>query len=67
MPFADPDLEKLHTFGRFLELELPQDPRKAPLKLDASTTLEYYRLQKLSEGQIALTAGTGGVVHGPTT
>jgi len=66
MPFTDPDLEKLYTFGRFLQLELPQDPRKTPLKLDGNAILEYYRLQKISEGQIALAAGTGGIVHGPT-
>ena len=28
MPFSDPDLEKLYTFARFLELKLPGDPRR---------------------------------------
>lgn len=37
MPFVDADLERLYTYGRFLELKLPQDPKKAPLKLDAET------------------------------
>lgn len=57
MPFVDPDLEKLYTFGRFLELRLPQDPKKAPLKLDAETELTYYRLDKMGEGSIALKPG----------
>jgi type I restriction enzyme R subunit len=57
MPFVDPDLERLYTFGRFLELKLPQDPKKAPLKLDAETALTYYRLDKMGEGGIALKPG----------
>jgi type I restriction enzyme R subunit len=54
MPFSDPDLEKLYTFGRFLELKLPKDEKKAPLDLDGDVALKYYRLDKIMEGQIAL-------------
>jgi type I restriction enzyme R subunit len=66
IPFTDPDLEKLYTFGRYLELKLPQDPKKNPLKLDAETVLAYYRLQKMSEGRIELKAGESSAVYGPT-
>ena len=31
LPFTDPDLEKLYTFGRFLELRLPR-PEEDPLE-----------------------------------
>ena len=48
LPFTDPDLEKLYSFARFLELRLPLDPRKAPLKLDEETALAYYRLERTS-------------------
>jgi type I restriction enzyme R subunit len=66
MPFADPDLEKLYTFGRFLELKLPVDPRKAPLKLDADVALAFYRLDRISEGRIALEKGEAVGLKGPT-
>ena len=62
MPFSDPDLERLYTFSRFLETKLPHDPRKAPLKLDGDVALKYYRLDKISEGAIALKAREPGTV-----
>jgi type I restriction enzyme, R subunit len=64
MPFRDAALEKLYTFGRFLRLRLPVD-RDDPLALDDDVALKYYRLQKISEGQITLTGG-GGPVAPPT-
>jgi len=54
MPFADPDLEKLFAFARFLQLKLPQDPRKDPLDLRGEVALNYYRLDKTREGGIDL-------------
>jgi type I restriction enzyme, R subunit len=65
MPFQDVDLEKLYTFGRFLRLRLPTD-RADVLVLDDDVALRYYRLQKISEGRIALTSGEGGTIKGPT-
>jgi type I restriction enzyme R subunit len=65
MPFQDMDLEKLYTFGRFLRLRLPTG-RGDLLILDDDVALRYYRLQKISEGQIALTPGEGGTIKGPT-
>ncbi len=64
--FADADLERLYTFGRFLDLKLPQDPRKTPLKLDAETVLAYYRLDRVREGSIALVAGEEMALSPPT-
>ncbi len=66
MPFTDPDLEKLYTFGRFLELKRPQDPRRAPLKLDDDVALAFYRLDKISEGRIDLEPGDAAGVKGPS-
>ena len=66
LPFTDPTLEKLYTFGRFLETRLPQDPRKTPLALDAETVLAYYRLDLVRDGSIALKAGEDAPVYGPT-
>jgi type I restriction enzyme, R subunit len=66
LPFTDPALEKLYTFGRFLETRLPQDPRKSPLALDAETVLAYYRLDLVRDGSIVLKAGEDAPVYGPT-
>ena len=54
------DLEKLYTFTRFFETKLPQDP----LQLDGDVAIEYYRLDKLSEGAIVLRVAEPGVVYG---
>jgi type I restriction enzyme R subunit len=67
MPFTDPDLEKLYTFGRFLELKLPKDEKAAPLDLDGEVALKYYRLDKISEGnQIMLSLAEPVPLRGPT-
>jgi type I restriction enzyme R subunit len=66
MPFQDPDLEKLYTFCRFLETKLPQDPRKAPLKLDGEVRLKFYRLAKIREGDVLLEAHENVPLWGPT-
>jgi type I restriction enzyme R subunit len=66
LPFTDPALEKLYTFGRFLETRLPLDPRKTPLPLDAETVLAYYRLDLVRDGTIVLKAGEEAPVYGPT-
>ena len=67
LPFTDSDLEKLYTFGRFLEMKLPLDPKKTPLKLDADTALAYYRLDLIRQGSIPLTVGEPGEVYGPAS
>ena len=66
MPFSDPDLEKLYTFGRFLELKLPRDPKKDPLDLRGEVALNYYRLDKYSEGGIGLNIGETAAIWPPS-
>jgi type I restriction enzyme R subunit len=66
MPFQDVDLEKLYTYGRFLLTKLPKADYTERLKLDNEVALEYYRLQKIAEGDIVLKVT--GVEHlDPTT
>ena len=65
MPFGDADLEKLYTFGRYLLLKLPLDPKKDPLDLSGEVALNYYRLTKISEGSIELKEGEQAPIHGP--
>jgi type I restriction enzyme, R subunit len=54
MPFQDVELEKLFSFGRFLLSKLPKSDYTARLKLDDEVALEYYRLQKIGEGDLVL-------------
>lgn len=54
MPFQDVDLEKLYTYGRFLLSKLPKSDYTERLKLDDEVALEYYRLQKIAEGDLVL-------------
>lgn len=54
MPFQDINLEKLYSYGRFLLTVLPDVDYTERLKLDNEVALQYYRLQKLSEGDLVL-------------
>ena len=54
MPFQDVALEKLYSYGRFLLTKLPKVDYTERLKLDNEVALEYYRLQKIAEGDLVL-------------
>jgi type I restriction enzyme R subunit len=54
LPFQDIDLEKLYTYGRFLLTKIPKSDYTERLKLDNEVALEYYRLQKIGEGDLVL-------------
>jgi len=54
LPFQDVELEKLYTYGRFLLSKLPKSDYTDRLKLDNEVALEYYRLQKVAEGDLVL-------------
>jgi type I restriction enzyme, R subunit len=54
LPFQDVELEKLYAFGRLLLSKLPKTDYIERLKLDNDVALEYYRLQKVTEGSITL-------------
>lgn len=66
IPFQDADLEKLFAFGRLLLNRLPKGSSSPAVVLDDEVNLKYYRLQKTSEGSIALKPGDRGVVSAPT-
>ena len=67
IPYQDSDLEKLYTYVRFLVNKLPRRRTYALYHFDSEINLKYYRLQKIGEGSIALEAGEGGEVAGPTS
>lgn len=54
MPFADEELEKFYAFARLLQTKLPKQLQSEIFKLTDEVGLEYYRLQKVREGQIVL-------------
>ncbi|MBA9078198.1 type I restriction endonuclease subunit R [Rufibacter quisquiliarum] len=54
MPFHDLDMEKLFAYGRLLYNKLPRNSGGGGIRLDDEVALEYYRIQKISEGNIVL-------------
>lgn len=54
IPYQDSDLEKLFTYLRFLALKLPKRKSGPGYRFDEEVELDYYRLQKISEGSINL-------------
>ncbi|WP_373398384.1 hypothetical protein V8V91_01065 [Algoriphagus halophilus] len=54
IPYQDTDLEKLFIFLRHLSSKLPKRKTGPNYNFDDSVRLEYYRLQKISEGSISL-------------
>lgn len=66
MPFADKDLEKFYAFSRLLQTKLPKQMQSEIFKLTDEVGLEYYRLQKIREGQIVLQKGSDSALK-PST
>ncbi|MCH8905376.1 MAG: type I restriction endonuclease subunit R, partial [Bacteroidetes bacterium] len=54
MPFYDMELEKLFTYSRFLLKKLPKKSQSERFRLGDEVALEYYRLQRIKEEDIAL-------------
>jgi type I restriction enzyme R subunit len=65
IPYQDSDLEQLYTYLRFLLTKLPRRETGGILHLEDEVDLQYYRLQKISEGQIDLATGEGKPLKGP--
>ncbi|KAB8142297.1 type I restriction endonuclease subunit R [Chloroflexia bacterium SDU3-3] len=67
MPYQDSDLERLYVFLRHLAAKLPSRPDSAQYDFDSEVRLEYYRLQKVSEGSIDLSQGEARPLSGPAS
>ena len=65
VPYGDQEMERLYSFTRHLAAKLPAEDRTAPYQFDNEIALKYYRLQKISEGGIALSPGKNEPVSGP--
>lgn len=66
IPYQDSDLEKLYVFLRHLAPKLPRRRRGPAYNFDDEVRLDYYRLQKISEGSISLKEGYARPLDGPT-
>lgn len=66
IPYGDSGLEKLYTFGRVLLRALPRDQDDERHRVEEDVELQYYRLQKISEGAIDLSGGAAEPLKGPT-
>ena len=65
IPYQDSDLEQLYTYLRFLASKLPKRSAGPSYHFDEEVRLEYYRLQKISEGSISLNEGYVKPLDGP--
>ncbi|MEE4297342.1 MAG: DEAD/DEAH box helicase family protein [Wenzhouxiangella sp.] len=65
IPYQDSDLEKLYTYLKHLALKLPKRKTGEGYQFDDEIQLEYYRLQKISEGSISLNEGVAKPLDGP--
>ena len=66
IPYQDSDLERLYVYLRHLAAKLPRRGPGPAYQFDDEVRLEYYRLQKISEGSISLTEGEARRLDGPT-
>jgi type I restriction enzyme, R subunit len=66
IPYQDTDLERLYVFLRHLVTKLPKRGAGPAYQFDDEVRLEYYRLQKISEGSISLSDGQPNRLDGPS-
>jgi len=66
IPYQDSDLERLYVFLRYLMTKLPRRGSEIAYQFDDEVRLEYYRLQKISEGSISLKEDKAQPLDGPT-
>ena len=66
IPYADPDLEMLYSFGRFLLPHLPLERDVVVVKVGEEVELQYYRLERVFSGAIEVKDGDAEYVKSPT-
>ncbi|MCC6347669.1 MAG: type I restriction endonuclease subunit R, partial [Nitrospirales bacterium] len=66
LPYADPELEMLYSFGRFLLPLLPSGHTEEVVKIGDEVGLHYYRLERVYSGAIVLEEGVPYGVKSPT-
>jgi type I restriction enzyme R subunit len=66
IPYGDPELEMLYSYGRSLLPHLSLDSEAISVKLGNEVELQYYRLERVHAGPIDLNQGDAQAVKGPT-
>jgi len=66
IPYTDPDLEILYSYGRFLLPHLPLDRDTTIVRVGDEVALQYYRLERVFSGAIDLKEGEPQYIKSPT-
>lgn len=66
VPYADPDLEMLYSYGRFLLPHLPLDRNATIVKVGDEVAMQYYRLERVFSGAIDIQDGDPQYVKTPS-
>jgi type I restriction enzyme R subunit len=66
IPYGDPELEMLYSFGKYLLPHLRLSRDNAPIDFFDEVELQYYRLQRIYSGPIELKQGEAEGVKSPT-
>ncbi len=66
VPYADPDLEMLYSYGRFLLPHLPLERDATVVKVGDEVALQYYRLERVFFGAIMVKEGGPQYIKSPT-
>ncbi|MCP4109659.1 MAG: type I restriction endonuclease subunit R, partial [Desulfobacteraceae bacterium] len=64
MPFREPEFEKFYAYAKLLLTKLPKRDLAETMKLVDEVAMEYYRLQKIRDGSIDLTASENDELNG---
>jgi type I restriction enzyme R subunit len=65
VPYADRELEMLYSFGRFLLPHLPLDGDSTVVQVGEEVALQYYRLERVFSGAIAVQEGEAQYIKSP--
>lgn len=66
LPYGDPTLEMLYSYGRFLLPHLPLNSESEAIKVADEVGLQYYRLERVFSGTIDLRVSESVNVKSPT-
>ena len=65
VPYTDPELEMLYSYGRLLLPHLPLDRDATVIRIGDEVALQYYRLERLFSGAIEVREGEDQYVKSP--
>lgn len=66
IPYTDPELEMLYSYGKFLLPHLPLNRDEQIVRVGEEVGLQYYRLERVFSGAIELKEGDALYVKSPT-